>query len=159
MMGILLVFTELILYAIHQSKYYRNWSLIPSLNSFSIKLTMKTANTNSFMKFLISAIKWADGFTNSQSVWVETKMTTLGWQLTVKWKDGSTNWVPLKGIKNSNPIKLVECETNNRIEKDPNFNWWVKDVLKWRNRIIDKFRSNYWHTTQKIRHPCTKVSW
>ena len=36
------------------------------------------------------------------------KWTTRGWLLCVKWKDGSTSWVPLKDLKEGNPIELAE---------------------------------------------------
>ena len=35
------------------------------------------------------------------------KWTTRGWSLCVRWKDGSTSWVPLKDLKEGNPIELA----------------------------------------------------
>ena len=37
------------------------------------------------------------------------KLTTKGWSLCVKWKDGSTSWEALKDLKESNPVKVAEC--------------------------------------------------
>ena len=36
------------------------------------------------------------------------KKTLTGWDLEVGWKDGSTSWIPLKEIKNTNPVETVE---------------------------------------------------
>ena len=35
------------------------------------------------------------------------RCTTKGWKLLVKWKDGQSNWVPLKDLKESNPVKTA----------------------------------------------------
>ena len=32
------------------------------------------------------------------------RRTTIGWKLCVQWKDGSTSWLPLKELKESNPV-------------------------------------------------------
>jgi hypothetical protein len=32
------------------------------------------------------------------------KLTTVGWEMLVEWRDGSCNWVPLKELKASNPV-------------------------------------------------------
>ena len=36
------------------------------------------------------------------------KMTTRGWELNIKWKDGTSSWLPLKDLKDSNPVELAE---------------------------------------------------
>ena len=36
------------------------------------------------------------------------KKTTAGWKLLVEFTDGTTNWIRLKDVKNSNPIQLAE---------------------------------------------------
>ena len=66
------------------------------------------------------------------------KQTTKGWQLLVAWKDGSSSWVKLKDVKDSNPIEVAEYAVANRIQDEPAFAWWVKQVLRRRNRIISK---------------------
>ena len=34
------------------------------------------------------------------------RTTTKGWELHVRWHDGSTDWIPLKDLKHSNPIEV-----------------------------------------------------
>ena len=36
------------------------------------------------------------------------RCTTKGWKLLVKWKDGQSTWVPLKYLKESNPVETAE---------------------------------------------------
>ena len=48
---------------------------------------------------------------------------TRGWKLSVEWKDGSVDWVPLKYPKNSNPVDLAEYAVENEISDEPAFNW------------------------------------
>ena len=77
------------------------------------------------------------------------KPTTKGWELLVSWKDGSSSWVKLKDLKNSNPVEVAEYAVANRIQDEPAFAWWVKTVLRRRNRIISKVKKKYWRTTHK----------
>ena len=42
---------------------------------------------------------------------VNSRTTTKGWELHVKWHDGSTNWIPLKDLKHSNPVEVAEYAT------------------------------------------------
>ena len=78
------------------------------------------------------------------------KLTTVGWEMLVEWRDGSSNWVPLKELKESNPVEVAEYAVSCNIHEEPAFVWWVKDVLKQRNRIISKVKSKYWKTTHKF---------
>ena len=81
---------------------------------------------------------------------VHHKKTTRGWYLQVKWKDDSTNWIPLSELKEANPIEVAEYAVSNQIAEEPAFVWWVHDVLRQRHRIINKVKSRYWKTTQKF---------
>ena len=56
-------------------------------------------------------------------------ITTKGWKLKVKWKDGSFDWLPLSQIKESNPIEVVEYSIAQSINKEPAINWWVPHVI------------------------------
>lgn len=40
--------------------------------------------------------------------------TTKGWQLLVSWKDGTTDWLPLKELKVSNPIELQNYKCSSK---------------------------------------------
>ena len=92
-----------------------------------------------------------------QDTFVTTKMgtkrrqeTTKGWELLIEWKDGSTNWVSFKDIKESHPVEVAEFALATRISMEPVFAWWVPFVLKKRNRILAKVKSKYWLRTHKF---------
>ena len=61
----------------------------------------------------------------------------------VLWKDGSTGWIRLKDVKDSNPVEVAEYAVANRLQDDPEFSWWVSKVLRRWNVIISKVNSNY----------------
>ena len=69
-------------------------------------------------------------------------VTTAGWDVLVEWEDSSYSWIPLKAIKSSNPVELAEYAVVNDLVKEPAFAWWVGDVLRKRNRIVSKLRTN-----------------
>ena len=50
------------------------------------------------------------------------KKTTTGWNLEVEWKDGTTSWLPLKEIKEKNPVEVANYAISNRIDTEPAFN-------------------------------------
>ena len=77
-------------------------------------------------------------------------MMTQGWELEVEWQDGMTTWVPLKDLKESNPLPLAEYADANKISEEPAFAWWVHPTLKRRDRIIKKLKSRYWAKSQKF---------
>jgi hypothetical protein len=87
-----------------------------------------------------SAISIADGFITSHNGNRVAKKTTRGWQLLCQWKDGSSSWVPLVELKQSNPIELAEYAIANQTHEEPAFKWWISDVLHRRNRIISKVK-------------------
>jgi hypothetical protein len=76
-------------------------------------------------------------------------MTTKGWKLLVEWRDGTTDWLPLKDLKESYPVQVVEYAVANKIAEQPAFAWWVPYVLRKRERIIQKVKSRYWKRTHK----------
>ena len=47
--------------------------------------------------------------------------TTQGWKLLVLWKDGREEWIPLKLLKEENPIEVSEYAISNGIENNPDF--------------------------------------
>ena len=65
------------------------------------------------------------------------------WKLLVEQKDGSVDWVPLKDLKQSNPVDLAEYAVANEISGEPTFNWCVKETLRHRDRIISKVKYKY----------------
>jgi hypothetical protein len=42
----------------------------------------------------------------------EKKHTTTGWDLEVEWKDGSTSWIHLKELKETNPVDVVLSQSS-----------------------------------------------
>lgn len=103
------------------------------------------------------AVKDDEGFILSKNGNKVPKRTTKGWDLLIEWKDGTTSWVPLKQVKDSNPVELAEYAAAHKLLNKPVFNWWAKWTLNKRDRIINKVKSRYWKTTHKfgIRIPKT----
>jgi hypothetical protein len=52
-------------------------------------------------------------------------MTTAGWEMEVQWADGSTDLLPLKDLKDSNPIETAKYAISNGISEEPAFSWWA----------------------------------
>jgi hypothetical protein len=78
------------------------------------------------------------------------RKTTKGWHLLVEWAEGSSDWIPLKDLKETHPVEVAEYARANKISDEPAFVWWVGDVLRKRNHIISKVASRYWKTTHKF---------
>lgn len=97
-----------------------------------------------------TAITKDNGFVVSRGGNRTAKKTTRGWELCVEWKDGTSDWVKLKELKESNPVELAEYAVANLISEEPAFKWWVPYTLKKRNRIVAKVKSKYWRTTHKF---------
>ena len=68
------------------------------------------------------------------------RLTTKGWDLCVKWKDGTSSWIPLKELKNSYPIEVADYAMMAGINDEPAFAWWVKNTLKRRDKIVASIR-------------------
>lgn len=84
------------------------------------------------------AIKIEDGFVGHNN---KPVITTKGWKIRIKWTDGSSDWVPMSQVKNSNPIELAEYAMASGIDKEPAFRWWVNTVIKKRSRMINKVKT------------------
>ena len=97
-----------------------------------------------------SAIYNVDSFIKSSSGNLHQKSTTRVWKLLVEWKDGSVDWVTLKDLKQSNPVELSEYSVENEISDETAFNWWIKETLRHRDRIISKVKSKYWRASHKF---------
>jgi len=97
-----------------------------------------------------TTIKNEDGFTVRFNGNVHPKKTTCGWDICVEWRDGSTSWLPLKDVKDANPLKLAQYAVANQILEEPTFKWWVQEILKKKKMIIAKIKMKYWQTTHKF---------
>ena len=96
------------------------------------------------------AVKQQDAFIMTSTGTKRRKETTKGWELLVRWKDGGTDWIALKDIKENYPVQVAEYAVLSRISEEPAFAWWSSSVLKKRNRIIAKTKSKYWLRTHKF---------
>ena len=94
------------------------------------------------------AIPKDKGFITSANGQKKPVITTKGWDVLVRWKDQSTNWIPLALAKESNPVEVAEAAIAHGVYLEPAFNWWTKHVLKKRERIISKLKC---HVVQKGR--------
>ena len=78
------------------------------------------------------------------------RMTTKGWKFCVQWKDGSTSWVALKDLKESNPVEVAEYAVSQNIATEPAFAWWVPFTLKKTARIVAAVNKRYLLRTHKF---------
>ena len=65
---------------------------------------------------------------------------TKGWDVKVCLKDKYTNWITLSKIKESNPTEVAETAIAFNHDSEPAFNWWVRKVIKKRDRLIGKIQ-------------------
>ena len=71
------------------------------------------------------------------------RKTTIGWKLLCRWKDTSISWVPLKDIKEAYPAQVAEYAVTNKVAEELAFSWWIRHILRKRNRIIKKSRRGF----------------
>jgi hypothetical protein len=104
-----------------------------------------------------TAVDKANAFIIMKNGVKRRRQTTQGWQLLCQWKDGSSNWVALKDMKNSYPVKVAEYAKANRIDDEPAFAWWAEYTLRKHDQILSKTKTKYWQRTHKfgIRVPKT----
>ena len=74
---------------------------------------------------------------------------TAGWDLEVEWKDGTSSWLPLSTLKKDNPIDVAQYAVDNRIDEEPAFDWWAREVLKRSKRLIGKAQKMFQRTGYK----------
>ena len=87
-----------------------------------------------------TAVKKANGWITMPNQLRRRRITTRGWKLKVQWEDGSESWVPLRVLKESNPVETAEFAVAKGINKEPAFAWWTGQVLGKRNYLIKKLR-------------------
>ena len=64
------------------------------------------------------------------------KRSTKGWEVCVRWKNGSTTWEKLSDFKECYPVQTAEYAATNDIDTEPAFKYWVPHTLKKRDSII-----------------------
>ena len=95
------------------------------------------------------ALTGEDCFYTTKNGMKVPKRTTKGHEFQAKYKGGETEWLPVKLVKDSDPIAAAEFAKANALDQLPAFNWWVDRVLKKTKAIISKVKSRYWKTTHK----------
>ena len=95
-------------------------------------------------------VKLQDAFITTGTGTRRRRETTIGWELLAQWKNGSTNWISLKDVKESYPVQMADYTVAAKIAMEPAFAWWVPHMLKKRNRIISKVKSKYRLRTHKF---------
>ena len=100
-------------------------------------------------RILEDAIPKSQGTFVTKQGTTRKKRTTRGWDLLVRWKGGSSNWVSLKDLKASYPLEVMDYAIKNIIQDEPAFAWWIPFVRKKRDSIISKATSKYWERTHK----------
>ena len=95
------------------------------------------------------AIKKEDQYVVTRRGQRKLRETTVGWTFHVKWKDGTKTWIPLKVLKESNPVLLAEYAKEREINDEPAFSWWVPYTLRKRDRIIAAVQHRVRKSTHK----------
>ena len=90
--------------------------------------------------------KMDEGAADSRFVYTKSgrrrlRQTTKGWSLKVRWKSGEEQWVPLRVMKESNPVETAEFACLHRIQHEPAFAWWVPYVIKKKKAIISSLKA------------------
>ena len=80
------------------------------------------------------------------------RKNTEGWKLLVRFKDESEQWIPLKVLKETNPVDVAEYAKAEGIDDEPAFAWWVPYTLKQRDRIIASINARARKTIVKYGH-------
>jgi hypothetical protein len=52
-----------------------------------------------------------------------------GWNLCIKWKDGTISWERLSDLRESNPVEVAEYAATKNLHDEPDFSCWVLHVL------------------------------
>jgi len=61
---------------------------------------------------------------------IHRRRTTKGYQLCIRWTDGSTSWEALKDMKEMDPTQVADFTVAEQIADLPAFWWWVPQALK-----------------------------
>ena len=67
-------------------------------------------------------------------------ITTDGWDLKIKWCDGTTTWSSLVYLKEADPVLVADYAVQHNLVDAPAFVWWVPHVLRKRDRIVNNVK-------------------
>ena len=103
-----------------------------------------------------NAVPLKDGFIILKSGVRKRIITTKGWLLNVEWVDGTSSWIPLSDLKESNPIEVAEYAIAHGISNEPAFAWWTPHVIKKRHRIIKSLHHRHLKKKYEVRNRYSK---
>jgi hypothetical protein len=111
--------------------------IIPLLNTFILKSTKKVINIDylslsSIIERIIVPFKKQISIVQ---IILQYKLRKRQ-QPEIEWKDGTTSWLPLKEVKETNSVEVANYAVDNQIDTEPAFDWWVRDLLKRQTRLI-----------------------
>jgi len=95
------------------------------------------------------AIEDHDIFQVSHNGNIHRRRTTKGYQLCVRWADGSTSWEALKDMKETYPTQVADFAVAQQLEDLPAFRWWVPQTLKRRDSMISAIKTRFKKKTHK----------
>ena len=96
-----------------------------------------------------TAVSKEDAYVMTKRGQKRNRITTKGWDLLVRWKDGSEQWIPLKTLKESHPVEVAEFAKAHDIADEPAFVWWVPYTLRKREVILAAVKHRIRKTTHK----------
>ena len=96
-----------------------------------------------------SAITKDNMYIHTKSGQRRLRQSTAGWKLLVSFRDGAEQWMPLRTLKETNPVEVAEFATAHNIADEPAFRYWVPYTLRKRDRIIAAVNSRARRTTHK----------
>ena len=112
--------------------------------------------TMTMMEGIIDHKKDTDVAVSKNDMYVVTRrgqqrlrITTCGWKLLIRWKDGSESWIHLKDLKESHPVETAEYAKARGIADEPAFAWWVPYTMRKRDIILSAVKSRLRKTTHK----------
>ena len=106
------------------------------------------------LEAIIDYKKDSDALSQDESIIVtksgqkRIRQSTRGWKMLVKFTDGSNQWVPLRILKETNPVEVAEFAVARQIHQGPAFRWWVPYVLRKKDAII----SSITHKLRRVTH-------
>ena len=81
----------------------------------------------------------------------QRKVTTKGWEICVRWKDVSTDWIVQNDLKQYYPTKLANFSQPHGTHEVPYFEWWDTYSERKGKTILSKLKSKYWWRMHKYR--------
>ena len=77
------------------------------------------------------------------------RQSTVGWKFFVEYTDGSSQWVALKDLKETNPVQVAEYVVARKIDDQVAFAWWVPYTLRKKSSIIASVKARAKRKTHK----------